>query len=93
MKVVCIKPHSDGILKAGKIYEVYDIDICRCGLVGYDVGIKIPPSDDMGTICECSFEVDTIVWWMDSSLFAPLEEKGEMFIEEFLLKIKRGSGV
>ncbi len=84
MKVICIKQHNDGILTVGKIYEVCGIDICRCGLVSYDVGIKIPPSDDMGIICECSFEIDTTIWWLNSNKFAPPEEKGEMFIEEFL---------
>ncbi len=80
MRAICIKQHSQGILTIGKIYEVYSTNSCRCGVFSFDIGIK----SDKGVICNCNLSIDSHIWWIRSRLFAPLEEKGEMFIEEFI---------
>ena len=81
MKVICIKQHSRGVLTVGKIYEVSGT--ITCCQVAFDVGIRI---NHRGSYCEfCGYKTDGKIAWISSTLFAPLEEKGEMFIEEFLV--------
>ena len=83
MEVICIKQHSQGILTIGNPYEVYQTNSCRCGIVVFDVGITLYRKN---TQCRCgSFFLSSTIWWVNSRLFAPIEEKGEMFIEEFLV--------
>lgn len=84
MKVICIKQHSESILIIGKIYEVNNIDTCECGFISFDIGLRHSP----GTMnCCCNKKTYTIIYWIGSKLFTSIEEKGEMFIEEFLIKI------
>lgn len=85
MKVVCIKQHSQGILTVGKVYEIFNTRTCACGRVCFDVDIQNP--NVLRWSCgKCGCSIDNCpVWWISSDRFAPLEEKGEMFIEEFLI--------
>jgi len=83
MNVVCIKAHSQGILTVGKTYEVSGMETCGCGEVSYDIGIISPPGHRLN--CDCGYRFFSEIWWVWAGLFAPLEEKGEMFIEEFLV--------
>lgn len=80
MRVICIKQHSQGILTIGKIYEVHSTNTCRCGEIDFDIGFR----HLFGIICNCGFETNGDIWWINSNKFAPLEEKGQMFIEEFI---------
>ena len=80
MKIICIKQHSENIVILGEIYEVYDIDICKCGIVAFNVGLK----DERKTECDCGILTTTQIAWIASHIFAKLEEKGQMFIEEFI---------
>ena len=81
MKVICIKQHSQGILVVGRVYEVYNIRTCYCGLGWFDVGL----TTKIGVECtRCNKILYTTTWWIDSHKFALLEEKGQMFIEEFI---------
>ena len=80
MRVICIKQHSHGILTVGKIYEVCDMTTCNCGKVLFNIDLVSIP----GVVCKCGFKLGGNVWWVNSKLFAPLEEKGQMFIEEFI---------
>ena len=84
MKVICIKQHSHGILAVGKIYEVYNVTTCRCGQIDFDVGISKSQLGSLGSICACGQIDDKGIIWINSNKFAPLEEKGQMFIEEFI---------
>lgn len=74
-KVVCVKPHPDGILEVGKTYTVLNINSeCNCDAI--DVGIKA--NCQIGQRVRCT-QCDTVVmkssvWFLLSSRFAPIIE-------------------
>jgi hypothetical protein len=84
-EVVCIKTHSQGIVKEGEIYPLLDTRAdCSCGATMYDIGAK---SEAIFQVCMCGKEYvrNNKTWWLDSRLFAipNLEEiYGELHLEE-----------
>lgn len=83
-RVVCVKPHSAGVLEVGRIYTVKDIryTVC-CGSMCFDVGLTAPKNAVRCVDHNIRFS-EGPVWWVKARLFAPLEEKGETNIEEFI---------
>ena len=84
-EIVCIKTHSQGVVKRGQIYTIKGLrnGICECSPVQIDVGIKAKAAFD--TCNDCGVEVLTTseIWWFHESLFAPLEYNQEA-IDELL---------
>jgi len=69
-EVVCIKTHSQGIVKEGEIYPLLDVrHDCSCGARMYDIGAN---SEAIFQVCMCCKEYvrNSKVWWLDSRLFA-----------------------
>jgi hypothetical protein len=70
-RVVCVKSHKDPEcpLKKGATYTILSIDICACGDISIDVGIKCP----VGVECYCGRMVAPFdIWWLNPKLFAPI---------------------
>ena len=90
-EVVCIKTHSQGIVKKGDIYTIESLrkPECGCYIVLIDVGIIQPNKAQLHcAICNYVSKVvdnENSIWWISSRLFAPLEYN-QKAIEE-LLKI------
>jgi hypothetical protein len=83
-KVVCVKTHSQGIVKKGNFYTIYNINNPGCcGKIFVDVGIKM--DEDKTLMCStCRSEIHTKeIHWISSALFSPLEHD---FTEEVLKK-------
>lgn len=91
-EVVCIndRPIVVGCasppLQRGQNYTIKDIKYCKgCGVQYVHVGL-------INTVfnqneCSCGFKSKaTNKWYVFSSRFAPLEEKGETMVEEYLIK-------
>ena len=83
-EVICIRNHSQGVVKEGEIYPLLDNKVeCSCGAEMYDIGAK---SNAMYQVCMCGKDYirNSKTWWLDSRLFATpnLEELyGELCIE------------
>lgn len=65
-KVVCVDDHFSityfPSIKAGNIYTISAINICACGNVRLDVGIKNFSAGVFCTICSCSMRSDIRVF-------------------------------
>ncbi len=92
-KVVCVKTHSQGLVKKGKNYIVKS-NSCPCNCIAIDVGAIVSGTSDLNECYNCK-----LVYPHDNrqficeSLFAPLKEDGsslsltlELDIEEFELE-------
>lgn len=80
-RVVCIKPHSNGVLVVGKIYVVGGIYFTPCcGDMLLDVGIGGSGLQFCGD-CKQIYDLGA-PWWISSKLFAPLEEKSDTMFED-----------
>ena len=73
-EVICIKTHSQGVVKEGNIYHVLStINVeCKCGpKVLYNVGIVAPPGGRSKCLnCGTRRVFDNPMYWIDSKLFA-----------------------
>jgi hypothetical protein len=76
-KVVCIRTHSQWVVKKGQIYTIYDVYKCRCGVINFDVGIKAAGGLYHCTICNHT-SPNNGVHWIDSRNFAPLQYNSAM---------------
>ncbi len=89
-KVVCInnKPISKfgtnhPKLIKGKIYTIENIKYCSfCGICFVDIGIR--SNNKLYCACGCIIDKPNGVWFVFASRFAPLEEKSESHVEDFL---------
>lgn len=73
-RVVCVKANSnsDCPLKVNSIYHIFDINVCKCGSVSFDVGIMLPFNFIL-ILCVCGSFYETNVWLLGSELFAPIQ--------------------
>jgi hypothetical protein len=91
-KVICIKNHSQGIVKKGSIYTLEGIKSKKCKCSGYilDIGLLHPEGAVKSTtICtECRMvasESSERNLWLHSTLFAPYDDSlSETTVEELL---------
>ena len=81
-KVICVKTHSQGVVKRGVVYPVYAISECGCG-INYDVGIK--PKSFLRFCSGCNKLYSGNIHWIASELFRPINDD---FVEETLEQIK-----
>ncbi len=75
-EIVCIKTHSQGVVKRGNIYTIQGLKqaSCECHYIDIDVGIK---GDGSNTVrcgdCNVITRVVGNIHWLHEELFAPLE--------------------
>lgn len=85
-EIVCIKTHSQGVVKRGQIYPVKGLRkaFCKCVDIQIDVGVTHPTSKtESCTDCNIKRRADSDIWWLHESLFAPLEYN-QQAIDELL---------
>jgi len=90
-KVICIKNHSQGIVKKGEVYELISIrkSKCKCKYIDLDIGFAIPEHKNntiqgCRTCGEMYIKTDGTHWFC-SSLFAPYDDSlSETTVEELL---------
>ena len=88
-EVVCIKDHSQGIIKKGQTFIIKDIWLRECcGYLVVDIGIK---SNKGGCKCKCgqAYSLFSNIWWISAKLLSPIEKSfGEQVLENILEQIK-----
>ena len=74
-KVVCIRDHSQGYVKAGHAYTIGAQRNClRCGIHQVDVGVR---REGM-FLCVCNrLEPSSPIAWINAELFRPLDSLTE----------------
>ena len=78
-EIVCIKTHSKGVVKRGKIYTIKGLkeSACKCQEIEIDVGILFDRTIYNGpSYCLiCNWRGNTVeeAWWLSETIFAPLE--------------------
>lgn len=79
-EVVCIKTHSDKIVKEGEVFTIQGLKQfkCNCG-IGIDVGFKEIRTAIFFNCCgSCNIsytpKINDGIWWISSELFKPLDE-------------------
>lgn len=88
-EIVCIKTHSQGIVKKGDIYTIQSLrkPECGCRIVLIDVGIIQPDKAQLHcAICNYiskAIDHENSIWWISSRIFVPLEYDKEA-IEELI---------
>lgn len=88
-KVVCIKDHSQGVIKEGQTFIIKNIKTYKCGCVGYDLGIKT-----YKRLCLCGIhnsvsEETSGVHWISGRILAPIDDDfAEKVLEGILEQIK-----
>ena len=83
-EVVCVKSHSQGIVKAGELYIIKDLKLCAsCKTLDIDVGI-INPTTHTGCFCGKTFKSKAS--WFNYSLFKPLDELYNKELNEIFSK-------
>lgn len=94
-EVICIKTHSQGVVKEGVIYPLLEIkDVkCHCGpKTLYNVGVLSPGINNIKYSCcgNCGYKIRnyTNYRWVQSILFAEVADISEL-VES--LNIKQGS--
>jgi len=76
-KVICIKDHSQGVVKKGQIFELHAIKkgVCGCGLIVFDIG-KQNYCDHYvcGSCNKDQLPNKDGIYWLGSILFAPYDD-------------------
>lgn len=82
-RVVCVRGHSRGVVRVGQEFVVFGVSRCvGCGCFVVNVGI----CGSGRTTCNRCLSVLTSsgIHWLDSCLFAPIEEISETTYEDIL---------
>lgn len=80
-EIVCIKTHSQGIVKKDSIYTIVGLKK-GCCMTEIDVGIRSVFEMNECTICGV-IENSNGIWWIGEEIFSPLEYD-QNAIEELL---------
>ena len=85
--IVCIKTHSQGVVKEGNVYTIKSLSgaLCKCSHVMIDVGIK--QDYELGECPNCKTHNIPLngIMWIYEALFAPLDTLTDISeIEEIL---------
>lgn len=97
---VCIKSHSEGVVKKGDVKEILGMKKEKCGCISVDVGLKDIFKAGTELMDTCTIHGDksndyrlpyTIItdgiWWLQTFLFAPIDNLTDEYIDEVLDKI------
>lgn len=75
-KVVCVKTHSQGVVKEGDIKTLNDFKKGCCGDLVFNVGIK--SSYKIGEYLMCPRcnkpKISDGIWWIYAKLFRPIDD-------------------
>lgn len=74
-EIVCIKTHSQGVVKRGKIYTIKGLQKsrCKCHTVEIDIGAKSDLLTEGCSACNSDWKATSDIWWLSEIVFAPLE--------------------
>ena len=82
-KVVCVKTHSQGVVKEGEVYPLKNIHFSSCcNDLLLDVGMKIDIGDKLRCTCGQLYKSETNTYWLSAHLFRPLDDMYNEEIEE-----------
>lgn len=76
-KVICIKTHTQGVVKAGQVFDLMGIrkSDCKCSSIQLDIGLKNPYQVGQRVLCQCGIVcIETRIYWLGSTLFAPYDD-------------------
>jgi len=77
-EIICIRDHSQGIVKKGQVYTAQHLQRMDCGCIHLvDVGLKSDRPFTMCAVCETRHEKTDDIWWVDARLFRRLLTKSE----------------
>lgn len=77
-EIICVKSHSQGVVKAGQIFTALAIKKNGCGCILYvDIGIQTDRPLSTCPVCRKSQWKDDSIWWIDARLFRRLLSKSE----------------
>lgn len=81
IELLCIQTHSQGAVIAGNTYSFISESTCDCGLLLYDVNIKIsnfPKYRTSNFTCQCGRSRFGDIWWINSKYFAQIATEQEV---------------
>lgn len=88
-EVVCIKDHSQGVIKKGQTFIIKNLWVRECcGFVVADLGIN---RTGLGCKCKCgqAYDMFGTVHWISTEILAPVEKSfGEQVLENIIKQIK-----
>lgn len=77
-EIICIKDHSQGVVKKGEIYTAHELKRNGCGcILLVDVGYISDRQFTKCPACGMNDEKTDNVWWVDARLFRRLLTKSE----------------
>lgn len=81
-EVVCVRNHSQLVIKKGQQFIVLGLDKCECGKWIVDIGVPVRDY----TLCKgCgSLKQAKGVWWMGAHLFAPIQRARTVYVAEYI---------
>lgn len=73
-KIICVKTHSQGVVKRGQVFELLAIKKNKCcGNVSFDIGIPSATVNSMCRMCYTTY-VNNGTMWVCHTLFAPYDD-------------------
>jgi hypothetical protein len=77
-EIICIKDHSQGVVKKGEVYTAHELKRNGCGCVLLvDVGYTSDRPFTKCPACGMNDEKTDNVWWVDARLFRRLLTRSE----------------
>lgn len=76
--IICVRDHSQGIVKKGDVYTAHKLERNGCGCIFLvDVGLKSDRPFTQCPVCRTNDEKTDDIWWIDARLFRRLLTKSE----------------
>ena len=76
--IICIKDHSQGVVKKGEVYTAHKLQRNGCGCIFLvDIGLTSDRPFTMCPVCLTNDEKTDNVWWIDARMFRRLLTKAE----------------
>jgi hypothetical protein len=76
--IICIRDHSQGVVKKGEVYTANQLTRMGCGCtLLVDVGLKSDRPFTKCAACGMNDEKTDDIWWLDARLFRRLLTRSE----------------
>lgn len=76
--IVCIRDHSQGIVKKGDVFTAVSLERNGCGCIYLvDIGLKSDRQFTRCPACGMNDEKTDDIWWLDARLFRRLLSRSE----------------
>lgn len=76
--IICIRDHSQGIVKKGEVYTAHKLERNSCGCLFYvDIGLTSDRPFTRCPACGMNDEKTDDIWWIDARLFRRLLTRSE----------------